>query len=303
MSRLFTFGDSFTRYRWPTWADILARQYKEYYNWGRRGSGNHLIFNSVIEASKRHKFTKNDTVFIMWSSIAREDRYINNDWLVSGSIYSKTSTVYNDAWIEKFADPAGFLIRDLAYVSAVKDLIENIGCRFSMMSIVPLPLYDHRYEKFFNPERSITDLYTSELQSIKPSVYEIVYNKDWFSRPGLVDWDNCKRNYDLYKGDSWPKTWPELLDIFYYKTKPNVYGKKIEKEILIDMDYQKNFTRCDYHPIPMEHLEYLDQVGLGTGITQETRTWVKDINNWLLDLSTCNASIPGWQESKTPKRL
>jgi hypothetical protein len=46
MSRLFTFGCSFTNYRWSTWADCLAPEFDYFENWGQSGGGNHYIFNS-----------------------------------------------------------------------------------------------------------------------------------------------------------------------------------------------------------------------------------------------------------------
>ena len=52
MSRLFTFGCSFTSYHWPTWADILGREYDYFENWGRSGGSNQFIFNSLIEAKR-----------------------------------------------------------------------------------------------------------------------------------------------------------------------------------------------------------------------------------------------------------
>ena len=48
MKRLFTFGCSVTEFIWPTWADILGREFDYYENWGRVGAGNLYIFNSII---------------------------------------------------------------------------------------------------------------------------------------------------------------------------------------------------------------------------------------------------------------
>lgn len=49
MSRLFAFGCSFTHYKWPTWADIVARDFKVYENWGRGGAGNFYPYSALIE--------------------------------------------------------------------------------------------------------------------------------------------------------------------------------------------------------------------------------------------------------------
>ena len=32
-TRLFTFGCSFTQYMWPTWADILSKNFNFYESW------------------------------------------------------------------------------------------------------------------------------------------------------------------------------------------------------------------------------------------------------------------------------
>ena len=37
MSRLFTFGCSFTNYAWPTWADFLGLEFEHFENWGVSG--------------------------------------------------------------------------------------------------------------------------------------------------------------------------------------------------------------------------------------------------------------------------
>ena len=70
--RLFTFGCSFTKYIWPTWADILGREYKEFYNYGMSGGGNLFIFDSLIEAIAKHNINKDDTVIIIWTNVTRD---------------------------------------------------------------------------------------------------------------------------------------------------------------------------------------------------------------------------------------
>jgi hypothetical protein len=74
MSRLFTFGCSFTNYRWSTWADCLAPEFDEFKNWGQSGAGNPYIFNSVMEADQQYIFNSTDTVVVCWTNIMREDR-------------------------------------------------------------------------------------------------------------------------------------------------------------------------------------------------------------------------------------
>ena len=87
MKRLFTFGCSFTNYYWPTWADIISQDYDYFQNWGKIGGGNKFIYLSLVECHQRNKFTPDDTIMLMWSSQAREDRYIKDEWYTPGPVY------------------------------------------------------------------------------------------------------------------------------------------------------------------------------------------------------------------------
>lgn len=89
MSRLFTFGCSFTTYAWPTWAAIMAYDTDfEIYNYALPGLGNFGIANRILEADLKHKFTDEDIICVMWSSWDREDRILHKDeWVGRGSFY------------------------------------------------------------------------------------------------------------------------------------------------------------------------------------------------------------------------
>jgi hypothetical protein len=39
IQRLFTFGCSFTKNNYPTWADIAGTQFSYYQNWAQPGAG------------------------------------------------------------------------------------------------------------------------------------------------------------------------------------------------------------------------------------------------------------------------
>jgi len=186
MDRLFTFGCSFTKYCWPTWADILAQSAEHYENWATPGGGNQYIFNSLIECHKRNSLTANDTVIIMWTSISREDRYIRDKgWLTPGSIFNQTD--YDKNFVKNLADPYGYLIRDLAIISATRMILDQIGCQWHFLSMVPIEYHDDStyFKKDLKITKEIKDLYQIELDLIKPSVFDTVFNGDWSSRKHL----------------------------------------------------------------------------------------------------------------------
>ncbi len=177
MSRFFAFGCSFTRYKWLTWADLISDQFDEYQNWGNSGSGNHFIFNSLIECNQRNKLQKSDTVVICWTNVDREDRYTSL-WLNPGNIY--TQNTYPADWVKEFVTEKGCLIRDLAFIKATKLILDNIGCKYLFLSIVPFNY--NNYNKHSTNNNDILDLYKDVLETIKGSYYEIIFNFQWQCR-------------------------------------------------------------------------------------------------------------------------
>ena len=174
--RFFAFGCSFTiNNSRPTWADIVGDQFAEYQNWARGGSGNQYIFNSLIEANQRNKFTDTDTVMIMWSSITREDRYVERlgGWIGNGNIYWQN--VYSKEFVKEYACERGYLIRDLALISAAHQLLQTWGVNYRMMSMIPVNTVEHTSSTAL-PYSDVTKLYQDTLDSLLPSVYETVFN-------------------------------------------------------------------------------------------------------------------------------
>jgi hypothetical protein len=182
MSRLFAFGCSFTNYRWSTWANCLAPEFDEFQNWGQAGGGNHYIFNSVMEADQRHRFGDNDTIVVCWSSIDREDRYIDHRWRTPGNAYL-AKTVYHPDYLRSHIDERGFLIRDLAYIKAVKTLLENrpgITWKFlSMTELMARPNPDDNTSL----HRDVMRLYSDVLDIVALGYDKTVFLNNW-PKPG-----------------------------------------------------------------------------------------------------------------------
>ena len=179
MSRLFTFGCSFTNYRWSTWADCLAPEFDYFENWGQSGGGNHYIFNSVMEADQRHKFGAGDTVVVCWTSVMREDRYIKNRWVTLGNIM--TTPIFTKEFITDAVCERGNLIRDLAFIKAVREILNSksdVTWRFlGICPIVQIDLLQPvRYQS-----NDLIDLYKDVIDSIEPSFIDILGHNFWNS--------------------------------------------------------------------------------------------------------------------------
>jgi len=274
--RLFAFGCSFTQNnRWPTWADIAGREY-DFFNWGRAGAGNSFIFYSLMECIKRNNITSDDTVAVMWTSIGREDRYRRGQgWLTPGSIYNQTEYDYN--FVERFADPTGYLIRDMAHVAGAKTILDAIGCRYHFLSAVPLSMPDDNVEDRFDIDGQITNLYQNEIDSIGPSIYSVVFNNNWYSRPGYINLEMLKKEYEDIAGSTWP-TWNNFVQKNF-----NGVPAKILEEIQIARGFEKRLTiRSDLHPLPTEHLEYVRQCVPEFVVTAETENLVQQTTEQIL---------------------
>lgn len=293
MTRFFAFGCSFTRSKNPTWADIVARQYDHYENWAQAGAGNSFIFYSLMECNKRNKITRDDVVMIMWSSIGREDRYVDGNWLTPGSIYNQTD--YDETFVKKFADPTGYLLRDSAHLAGAKSILDSIGCKYYFFSIVPFNVPDDNIFKIFSIDHKITDLYKEELCTVKPSVYETVFNCNWYSRIGIKETEKLQNEYNIKRGDEWP-SWENFVAQNFTGVPANVIA-----EINDENEFSNRFlTRYDTHPVPAEYLEYLDAVAPELNIDQTTRTWTEEITTALIQHQDIKKL---WRISNMPARF
>lgn len=198
--RFFAFGCSFTAYNWPTWADIIAQEIPESYNYGQSGGGNLFIACQVMEAHRRYQFNHDDLVMIMWSSVTREDRYIKGYWLTPGNIY--TQGYYNKEFVEDFADFRGYLIRDLAMIALTKSFLDGLAVDYEQLSMVPLTWVQDQ-GLHMDPVDDVMALYSSTVKSIRPDIWTLELNRKWMSLP-ITHGTNQTADYhpstDLYFG-------------------------------------------------------------------------------------------------------
>ena len=273
MIKMFAFGCSFTDYTWPTWADILGVEYGYYENWGKCGAGNQYIFNSLIEASNH--ISKNDHVYIMWTTVVREDRWRAGRWWTPGSIYNQN--IYDDGYV-KYVDPTGNFIRDCYLIRAARIILEKIGCKYTFMSMMPLDQFkEYSHQSFLDNMRNELRIrsnkrkYAYEFKSMKPSVFETVFNSRWltrkkdlFTRQSLDSLDLSFEKWKTVKGADWP-TWESMITMnlphipaFIMDEICSMYDAPdwntfINEKMYISVD-------VDQHPTPILHLEYLQKV-------------------------------------------
>jgi len=273
MSTLYTYGCSFTNYRWDTWADHMGKNYAKFVNYGHVGAGNQYILHKLTESHARGEITPDVTVAIMWSGITRYDGWSNGRWQTGGNIYNNK---YYTKDFFKYVDLVGFFIRDCSFIHSAKTILDSIGCRYIFFSMNPIDHFSElpRLNYLDKLSNSITishykKLYKETLNSICPSVFEVIWNKDWYSRTQDLMPDD--KDYNFYRGADWPtlnqlesnKITEKDIDPLILEEMCNLFAAKNLDHLI----KEKLYIPKDYHPTPEMHLEYLDAV------LPDWRTW------------------------------
>lgn len=194
MSRLFTFGCSFTQYMWPTWANIIAfdRQV-EIKNFAVAGMGNVGIMQRILEADLKYKFTSDDKIMIMWTSWSREDKVINNHYDGKGSIFNHNVSYkwLRDNW------------------SMENDIIKNITA---------IHFINRLYGNYIEWQGHSSEPYTSEIDGHRASYAKQIspdHTIDLVTKlykPALPDIEYRMLEQDKLAFDCFPDSHPDVLE-------------------------------------------------------------------------------------------
>lgn len=268
-TRFFSFGCSFTNYHWPTWADIVGREFDYYENWGTPGAGNHYIFYTLMECINRNKLGPTDTVGIMWSSAHREDRYLRGEWYTCGSVYCGP---YPAEYLKNWCDSNHYLLTTASLIDATRRILDSVGCRYWFYSMVPINLVDDD-SRFRIPgllpnfESAVMDLFADSLAQVQPSVYEVIFNSDWRSLDHVIipkarktSEDNLQDYYERHAQTGWPS----FKDFFSDNLKnimPDILKQMEEEHNLLTRRHNVQTQRTDTHPTPLEHAQFLEHNG------------------------------------------
>jgi hypothetical protein len=177
--RFFVFGCSFTEYLWPTWANVLSTEMPgvNFYNFGHCGAGNSMISNRIAEANCRFNFTETDLVVPMWTTFCREDRYKFGSWLRVGNIFSQNE--YSADFVKKYADPKGYLLRDLAIITITSDYLKNLPCDSFTLASVPYN-YQMLMEDEYKPTvPEILAVYKDTINLTPPALIDLELNGEF----------------------------------------------------------------------------------------------------------------------------
>jgi hypothetical protein len=186
MSRLFTFGCSFTQYMWPTWADIIAYDLGiEYRNYAVAGLGNVGIQHRILEADIKHTFTDKDIILILWTGWCREDRVKNHQWIASGSVLNSNNKVYDRKFLKRYWDYSNDIVKNAtAIISTNKIYKDNINWQGT-----GLPLF---FTEGSRPDDTKEDTFLINLYKKRmPNIETVDTFKNDFDNLAFLGIDDC----------------------------------------------------------------------------------------------------------------
>jgi hypothetical protein len=190
--RLFTIGCSFTEYFYPTWANVLSKSMPnaEFFNLGLCGTSNPFIANRLVEANLKFKLCETDLVIIMWTTTCRETHYARGRWFNPGNIFNQD--MYNKEFVDKFADPDGYLMRDLAIIEMATSYANNLQCDYIGLLGTPIDFQYTPEVPAYSIHNEIIDTYKDLLSIFPKSMLELELNGHWQS--------SCSYRSDMFSG-------------------------------------------------------------------------------------------------------
>lgn len=227
--RFVSIGCSFTRWFWPTWADLLAREMPDakFVNIAKSGAGNQYINTMINILSRRHNFGPETLVGIMWSTFCREDRYVLENakaisdvgpgWHQTGNILNFGTNVFYDI---DYLEPFHYLIRDASLISASNQYLKNADfdtlniCSLDLAQQIPYSISKHRHMEVTDP----TDKLFLEVMNLYRDIEEYFVG------------------YLMTDGDQWPGN--------------HVYPTPHDESYI------------DYHPRSVDYANYLEKWGI-----------------------------------------
>ena len=149
MKRIFTYGCSFTSWRWPTWPHILQHALPDYQVNDRafEGKGNIAILHDLLEDDLKHKFTEDDIILIVWTGWTREDRFHDGVWLCDGNIH--TGDTHSKEFIENYWSMSNDIMKNTSAIVMANRLfnINHQAHAFDYDDLTSNPAQFRFYEK------------------------------------------------------------------------------------------------------------------------------------------------------------
>lgn len=280
----YTFGCSFTKWFWPTWADWLQYHTNDkVINLGWIGVANETIYWELL--SRRTQITSDDTVYIMLTGNNRTCTWADNEWIDKNDyrgFYPRVDgklECSDNKWQGLYRTPhdpslTEMIISNFNLILQMQYILENIGCKYTMM-FWQNPWHDTRpitspvWKTTWNNITALTNKSINnakeiiKITAINNMLDSINWNRfvglsnfkvnDFNSYTGLWEYNlqNLKKNLNYtHNSDPHPDTVTqyEFLTEVILKTKGTQYNYAITKALELkncDVSYDYSFLIPD----------------------------------------------------------
>jgi hypothetical protein len=163
-----------------------------------------------------------------------------------GNIFSQDE--YNAKWVKTYADPLGFLIRDLSFINLTDGFLKSTECQYHFLSMMDIIDADQQGHQSFNSFKKLN--------------------------PQTGQYDDV---FDIIM-TMYQDTIHKINKSFYRTLWNNNISLKFEQE-------SKRFEGLfdDGHPWPEESLKYLEEVFTDHQFDLETKNRVAEVNSNIIN--------------------
>jgi hypothetical protein len=261
---IHAFGCSFTRYQWPTWADLL-NQIEPCTNWGRSGVGNKAIFSKVAHGIFTAKIQPGDRVIVQWTGHTRWDKWVGpGDWFQFGNVWNQTPhSPINSDFLQHLWSDDDALINSLLLIQTTARLLQQHSCAYHFvfmnnMRSFTLETGNHK----LGPYPDMLDVHWQNFDRLQRSELSMI---DWVkqrrhTKPGLL-WERGGQVSD----DLHPEPWEaytyakkELGSILKWRPEQWQELQLIAEEVQLQLEahnakdrrvlFDQNKNRLNYYP-------------------------------------------------------
>ena len=236
MKRLFTFGCSHTCHGYPTWANILAEEFDEHFNFGQAGSGPLYAFyqiSNLINNKEKWKLSEDDYFVLLIPEENRHDVVVDKgheQQFITNTIQNDCEEWYTDKYKREFSSIDG-LIKTTLYIESIVRLLQNHRFNYKIIHTLHGKHFPNpNQHKLYDDHLKTLVGHSDSLQWIANEYTEKEIHYYFLNEQNELEWDGhwyipihlqfVKSNFDFYKETNVDK----YLDIHESITKTNVFN-------------------------------------------------------------------------------
>ena len=175
--RLFTFGCSFTSWKWPTWNDYIALNFDEYYTLGCGGADNKNILCRLLQSDRKFKFTSDDCVIVMFSSFNRMS-YIDKHNFHIYNIGDLIDQNINAHPIGKNYNFATAVYDNCIAIQSVESILKSKNIKYEFLQSMDWNSHQDNFEMGGDIKNEL-DYDEKQLNNFEDAIKQIKLNKNW----------------------------------------------------------------------------------------------------------------------------